>query len=142
MAARLHARVIDALLSVDDAHTFVADPAAGATVVFTGNVRNHSEGCAVVGLEYEAYAEQAGRQLVALAEQVTRKWPEVLAVWMEHRVGSLRIGEPSVVVAVSTPHRAEAFESARYAIDELKATVAIWKREQWADGTAHWPGTD
>ncbi|MGH8900513.1 MAG: molybdenum cofactor biosynthesis protein MoaE [Egibacteraceae bacterium] len=153
MAARLHTRLVDAPLSVGDAHTFVADPAAGATVVFTGNVRNHSVGGyggtppipiarAVVGLEYEAYAEQASRQLVALAEQVTRKWPEVLAVWMEHRVGSLGVGEPSVVVAVSTPHRAEAFESARYAIDELKATVAIWKREQWADGTAHWPGTD
>ncbi|MGH8884267.1 MAG: molybdenum cofactor biosynthesis protein MoaE [Egibacteraceae bacterium] len=152
MAARLHTRLIDAPLSVADAHAFVADPAAGATVVFTGNVRNHSVGgCggtppvpvrAVAGLEYEAYAGQADRQLVVLAEQVARKWPEALAVWMEHRVGSLRIGECSVVVAVSAPHRAEAFEAARYGIDELKATVAIWKREQWADGSAHWPGTD
>jgi molybdopterin synthase catalytic subunit len=156
MAARLHTRLIDAPLSVGDAHAFVADPAAGATAVFTGNVRDHSiDGCegtslssrvprvrAVAGLEYEAYAEQADRQLAALAEEIARKWPEVLAVWMEHRVGSLHVGECSVVVAVSTPHRAEAFEAARYGIDQLKATVAIWKREQWADGNAHWPGTD
>jgi molybdopterin synthase catalytic subunit len=142
MAARLHTRLMDLPLSVNDAHAFVADPAAGATVVFTGNVRNHSDGRAVAGLEYEAYAERARRQLAALAEHVAQKWPEALAVWMEHRVGNLRIGECSVVVAVSAPHRAEAFEAARYGIDELKATIAIWKRERWADGSCHWPGTD
>lgn len=142
MPARLHTRLSGAPLSLAAAQAFAADPAAGATVVFTGTVRDHSEGRAVAGLEYEAYAEQAHQQLVALAERVAGKWPEVLAIWMEHRVGKLRIGDPAVVVAVSAPHRAEAFEAARYAIDELKATVAIWKREQWADGTAHWPGTD
>jgi molybdopterin synthase catalytic subunit len=142
MAARLHTRLADTPLSVGDAHAFVADPAAGATVVFTGNVRNHSEGRAVASLEYEAYAAQARRQLLTLAQQAAQKWPEALAVWAEHRVGSLGIGEPSVVVAVSAPHRAEAFEAARFCIDALKATVAIWKREQWADGTTHWPGTN
>jgi molybdopterin synthase catalytic subunit len=142
MAARLHARLIDGPLSAADAHAFVADPAAGATVVFVGNVRNHSAGRPVAGLVYEVYTEQAYRQLVALAEQVAQKWPEALAIWVEHRVGSLRIGECSVVVAVSAPHRAEAFEAARFCIDELKATVAIWKQEQWVDGTAHWPGID
>lgn len=146
MAARLHTRLTGAPLSVEGAHAFVADPAAGAAVVFTGNVRNYSvEGCGekrpVAGLEYEAYAEQASRQLAALAEQVAQKWPEARAVWMEHRVGSMRIGDCSVVVAVSAPHRAEAFEAARFGIDELKATVAIWKLERWTDGTAHWPGT-
>lgn len=142
MSARLHTRLTDEPLAVQDAHAFVADPAAGATVVFTGNVRNHSEGRAVAGLEYEAYPEQATRQLAALASTVVKKWPEARAVWIEHRVGSLAIGEPSVVVGVSAGHRAEAFEAARFGIEELKATVAIWKREQWADGATHWPGID
>jgi len=142
MTARLHACLINEPLSVADAYAFVTDPAAGAAVVFTGNVRNHSEGREVAGLEYEAYVEQAHPQLAALAEQTAQKWPEALAVWVAHRVGSLQIGECSVVVAVSAAHRAQAFEAARFCIDELKATVPIWKREQWADGDAHWPGTD
>jgi molybdopterin synthase catalytic subunit len=142
MPARLHARLTDEPLSVQDAHGFVADPAAGATVVFTGTVRNQAEGRSVAGLNYEAYEEQASTQLATLSESITQKWPMVLAVWMEHRVGALAIGEPSVVVAVSAPHRVEAFDAARYGIDELKATVLIWKREHWSDGGSHWPGTD
>ncbi|MGH8907427.1 MAG: molybdenum cofactor biosynthesis protein MoaE [Egibacteraceae bacterium] len=142
MPARLHTRLTDAPLSVQDAQTFVADPAAGATVVFTGTVRNNAEGRSVAGLDYEAYEARASAQLAALAELVVQKWPRVLALWMEHRVGALEIGEPSVVVAVSTPHRPEAFDAARFGIDELKATVPIWKKEHWADGGAHWPGTD
>jgi molybdopterin synthase catalytic subunit len=117
MPARLHARLTDEPLSVQDAHGFVADPAAGATVVFTGTVRNQAEGRSVAGLNYEAYEEQASTQLATLSESITQKWPMVLAVWMEHRVGALAIGEPSVVVAVSAPHRVEAFDAARYGID-------------------------
>ena len=139
---RLHTRLTEEPLSVADAHAFVADPAAGASVVFTGQVRNHADGRPVTGLDYEAYEEQAGAQLAALATAVAEKWPQTLAIWMEHRVGSLAVGEPSVVVAVSSAHRGGAFEAARHGIDELKATVAIWKQEHWADGTAHWPGTD
>ncbi|MGH8933764.1 MAG: molybdenum cofactor biosynthesis protein MoaE [Egibacteraceae bacterium] len=142
MPARLHTRLTGAPLSVPDAHAFVSDAAAGATVVFTGSVRDNAEGRAVSGLDYEAYEEQASAQLTALAETVGQKWPDVLAIWMEHRVGSLGIGEPSVVVAVSAPHRVEAFDAARFGIDELKATVAIWKKEHWSDGATHWPGTD
>ena len=111
----------------------------GAIVTFTGTVRAESEGRGVVALEYESFAERAEAQLAALAQEVAGRWP-ALAVWMEHRTDTLALGEPSVVVAVSTPHRAEAFEAARHGIDTLKATVAIWKRERWADGEAHWPG--
>jgi molybdopterin synthase catalytic subunit len=140
MSASLHALLTDRPLSVDAAYRFAADPAAGAVVVFTGTVRNSSEGRAVAGLEYEAYERQAQAQLEALAAEVADKW-RARAVWIEHRVGPLAVGEPSVVVAASAAHRHEAFEAARYAIDTLKATVAIWKRERWRDGGAHWPGT-
>lgn len=141
MSARLHTRLTDQPLSLDAAWSFCSDPGAGAVVVFSGIVRAETDGRAVTGLEYEAYAGQAERQLTALAAEVAQRWP-AKAVWMEHRVGTLAIGEPSVVVAVSTGHREEAFEAARHGIDTLKATVAIWKKEHWADGAAHWPGTD
>lgn len=140
MSARVHTALRDDPLSVEAAHAFVADTAAGATVVFTGTVRDHSDGRAVTGLTYEAFGERAEPQLAALAATVADKWPAARAIWMEHRVGSLELTEPAVVVAVSCDHRAEAFEAARYGIDSLKSTVAIWKQEQWADGGAHWPG--
>lgn len=141
MDARTHGRISGEPLSVAAAHGFAGDPASGAVVVFTGTVRDHSEGRAVAGLSYEAWIERAEGQLGDLAREVAERWPDVRAVWLEHRVGELEIGEPSVVVAVSAPHRPEAFEAARWAIDTLKATVAIWKKEHWRDGTAHWPGT-
>lgn len=140
-AARLHTSLTDQPLSVDAASAFCADPAAGAVVVFTGVVRAETDGREVTALSYEAYRERAERQLAELAEEVAGRWP-ALAVWMEHRVGTLAIGEPSVVVAVSTGHRGEAFDAVEYGIDTLKATVAIWKQEHWADGEQHWPGTD
>jgi molybdopterin synthase catalytic subunit len=139
---RLHARLTDQPLAPDQAHAFCTDPAAGAVVVFTGTVRGETDGRAVTALEYEAFTERAETQLAELAAQVGRKWPAARAVWLEHRVGTLAIGEPSVVVGVSAGHRAEAFEAARWAIDTLKATVAIWKREHWADGDAHWVGAE
>ena len=142
MTARLHARLTVHPLSADEAHRFCAGPAAGAIVVFTGAVRNVSEGNAVHGLTYEAYEERAQSQLEALATEVATRHPASVAVWLEHRTGDLAVGEAAVVVAVSAPHRSEAFEAARFGIDELKATVAIWKREHWAAGGSHWPGVD
>jgi molybdopterin synthase catalytic subunit len=138
----VHTAITHAPLSTDEAHSFAADPRAGAVVVFSGVVRNHAEGRDVAGLTYEAYEEHAGSCLASLAEDVTTRWPSVRAVWMVHRLGALAIGEPSVVVAVSADHRAEAFAAARHGIDTLKQTVPIWKQEHWADGGAHWPGTD
>ncbi len=141
MSARMHTALTDVPLSVSDAYDFAEDPQAGAVVVFTGTVRATTDGRDVAGLSYESYAERAERQLDALAAEVFAKWPEAVAVWLEHRVGELAIGEPAVVVAVSAGHRDEAFSAARWAIDTLKDTVAIWKQEHWADGDAHWPGT-
>ncbi|MGH3664744.1 MAG: molybdenum cofactor biosynthesis protein MoaE, partial [Egibacteraceae bacterium] len=122
MGARLHTELTDAPLSVEAAHCFVAHPEAGATVVFTGTVRDYSDDRPVSGLTYEAYPERARAQLDELAAEVARRWPAARGVWLEHRTGALAVGEPSVVVAVSAGHRPEAFEAARWAIDELKAT--------------------
>lgn len=140
MDARLHSRLSPEPLSWDAARAFVADPGAGGIVLFAGVVRDHAEGEAVTGLDYEAYEDEAQRLLDELAVEVATRWP-VRAVWMEHRVGSLAVGEDAVVVAVSAPHRQAAFEAGRYAIDTLKAGVPIWKHEHFAAGGSHWPGT-
>lgn len=140
-------------LSVDAAHAFVAHPSAGATVTFTGVVRDHApdddeqgEGTgrrrAVVGLDYEAYTQVAERVMAELAEAVQERWPQLCAGYAVHRVGRLSVGDTAVVVAVSSPHRDTAFEAGRYLIDTLKTTVPIWKKEHWAEGGHHWPGTD
>jgi molybdopterin synthase catalytic subunit len=142
MSARVHTAITSEPLAIEPAHAFVADPQAGAAVVFTGMVRNHAEGRRVTGLTYEAFEQQAEAQLAALADEIAMKWPSVRAVWMTHRVGVLTVGEPSVVVGISADHRGEAFAAARHGIDTLKQTVPIWKHEHWADGTAHWPGTE
>ena len=142
MSARVHTSIGPDPLQVEPAYAFLSDPAAGAVVVFAGTVRNHAEGRDVVGLTYEVFAQEAGARLAALAEEVASTWPSVKAVWMTHRSGELEVGAPSVVVGVSAEHRAEAFAAARYGIDTLKETVPIWKREHWADGSSHWPGTD
>lgn len=140
--ARLHTRLTVHPLSAEEAQHFCSDPAAGAVVVFTGAVRNNSEGRDVQGLTYEAFEERAATQLEELAAAITRRYRGATAVWLEHRTGDLAVGEAAVVVAVSAPHRDEAFEAARWGIDELKASVAIWKREHWAAGGSRWPGTD
>ena len=142
MAPRVHTAITHDPLSVATAHAFVSDPGAGAVVVFTGTVRDHADGRSVSGLSYEAYEQPAADRLAELADDVAGTWPSVRAVWMTHRLGALAIGEPSVVVGVSAAHRDEAFAAARYGIDTLKASVPIWKQEHWADGGAHWPGTD
>lgn len=141
MPAKVHTALTDQPLSVDAAHRFCSDPRAGATVVFVGTVREVSEGRDVAGLSYEAYAELARERLAGLADELAER-EGVRAVWLEHRTGELEVAEPSVVVAVSAGHRPEAFAAARDGIDRLKAEVPIWKQEHWADGGAHWPGTD
>jgi molybdopterin synthase catalytic subunit len=111
-------------------------PGCGAVVVFAGTVRDHAEGRpGVSALEYEAYAQAALERLGAIALELRRLWPATGRVALVHRTGVLAPTEVSVVVAVSAPHRGEAFEAARFGIDTLKATVPIWKRETWAGGS-------
>src|SRR5438067_13388519 len=109
---------------------FVKRPEAGAVVTFSGNVRDHNRGRAVEYLEYDAYRPMAERELRAIGEEAVRRWGGRIAI--EHRVGRLEIGEPSVLVVAACAHRGEAFEACRFAIDTLKERVPIWKREVWA----------
>jgi molybdopterin synthase catalytic subunit len=134
---RLLARITAGPLSVDEALAHVADPSAGGTCVFVGTVRDHSGHGAVVGLTYEAWAELAVERFRELADEVLARWP-VCRVALLHRTGELAIGEISVVVAVSAPHRAEAFDACRHAIERLKHDVPIWKKEALVEGDAHW----
>jgi molybdopterin synthase catalytic subunit len=125
-------------LPLGRAAAFVERADCGGTVVFTGMVRDHAEGRpGVVSLEYEAYEEEVTPRLAAIAAEARARWPSVGRLALLHRTGLLAVGEASVVVAASAPHRAEAFEAARFCIDTLKATAPIWKRETW-DGGEDW----
>ena len=126
-------------LSVDEALDVIRDPAAGGTVVFVGAVRDVDEGKSVTRLDYTAHPTAVG-ELRTVAEAVAGRIP-VVAVAVTHRIGELQIGDLAVVVAVSAPHRGEAFEAARALIDELKATVPIWKHQVFDDGSQEWVGT-
>lgn len=122
-------------LPVAAVSAWVVRPDCGATVTFTGTARDHAPGRpGVHRLEYEAYEEPAIARLQALLTELRVRWPALGRVALLHRVGVVELEEAAVVVAVSAPHRAEAFEAARFAIDELKRSVPIWKREAWADG--------
>jgi molybdopterin synthase catalytic subunit len=109
------------------------DPGTGGIVTFQGVVRNHARGKRVRYLEYDAYAEMAEQEMARIAAEVEQRW-HTEHVALVHRIGRLEIGECSVVVVVACPHRAEAFEACCYAIDTLKATVPIWKKEVAEDG--------
>lgn len=124
-------------LSVDAALAAVADPGAGGTCVFVGTVRDRSDQGEVTGLSYEAWDDLAVRRLTEIGEDLHRSWP-LRRVALLHRTGELAIGEASVVIAVSAPHRAEAFEACRRAIERLKSDAPIWKKEGLRSGEAHW----
>jgi molybdopterin synthase catalytic subunit len=125
-------------LSVGELHDWAVHPRCGAVVVFSGTVRDHAEGReGVHRLEYEAYTEQVEPRLAAIVEELRIRWPDVVRVALVHRVGPCELGEPTVVAAVSSPHRPAGFAAARFAIDALKASVPIWKREVW-DGGEDW----
>lgn len=125
--------VIDAAALVDS----VRRPDSGATVLFLGTVRDHSEGkTGVTHLEYEVYAEMVEPKITEIVSNAGGRWP-VLSVAVEHRSGVVGVGEVSVAVAVASAHRADAFEAARFIIDELKERAPIWKKEFWPGG-AEW----
>lgn len=126
----------DGPLALAEVMSWVSRPDCGAVVTFCGTVRDHSEGRqGVTSLEYEAYLEQVEPRLGSVSSAARKRWSEIGRIALLHRIGRLELGEISVVVAVSTPHRAEAFEAARFCIDTIKTSVPIWKRETWSDGT-------
>lgn len=135
--AFVHISVSDAVIDAAELLEFVADPAAGCTVLFTGTVRDNSPGRdGVSKLEYEAYGGVAEAKINEIVTEAFERWP-LLKIAAVHRTGSLVIGESAVMVAVSSGHRTDAFPAARYVIDELKARVPIWKKEHWPGG-AEW----
>ena len=134
---RLLVRITSEPLSADEALAFIADPEAGGTCVFVGTVRDHSNGGEVTGLRYEAWDELAVTRLEEIAGEMFDTWP-VRKVAILHRTGDLGIGEASVVVACSAPHRGEAFDACRHGIERLKADVPIWKKESLVTGDARW----
>ena len=128
--------VQDTALSLDALLAEISDASVGGIATFTGVVRNHARGQAIDHLEYEAYVPMAEKEMRAIAEQVRQRWPGA-RIAMAHRVGRLEIGEAAVMIAVGTPHRAAAFDACRFAIDELKRSVPIWKKE-FAESGTYW----
>ncbi|MCB0637755.1 MAG: molybdenum cofactor biosynthesis protein MoaE [Lewinella sp.] len=126
-------QLLESPLSPEACVASVEDGGAGGSVVFIGTVRNRTQGRPVVRLEFEAYAPMAIKEMRKIAEAAAERWP-VQRMAIHHRVGSLAIGDIAVIIAVATPHRAEAFAACQYAIDTLKETVPIWKKEIFADG--------
>jgi len=127
----------DRTLPVTEASAWVVRPDCGGVVVFTGTARDHSVGRdGVTRLEYEAYEEQVVPRLDEIAAAARERWPDLGRIVLLHRMGEVPLTEAAVVVAASAPHRAAAFEAARFGIDTLKSTVPIWKREDWSEGTS------
>src|SRR5215471_13505126 len=115
----------------------VRSPRCGAVVLFLGTVRDLTGEQVTVFLDYEAYGPMAEKKLAEIETEVRKRWP-VGGVEMVHRLGRLEVGDVSVAVAVSSPHRREAFEACQFAIDTLKELVPIWKKENAPDGTGEW----
>ncbi|HEX7127177.1 MAG TPA: molybdenum cofactor biosynthesis protein MoaE [Thermodesulfobacteriota bacterium] len=132
--------VVDGPIDVGGLVAAVSHPSCGAVAVFLGTVRDHAEGRPVSGIEYHAYREMAARKLAEIGGEIRARWG-LDRVAIVHRVGRLAIGDVSVAIVVASPHRAEAFEAARHAIERIKVIVPIWKKEAWADGGTHWVGT-
>ena len=131
-------KIVDEEIHKDEIINSVNVPTSGAVVTFDGIVRGFSHGKKVLYLEYEAYKEMAEKKMGVIEEEINEKW-NLKDVAMVHRIGRLEIGQTSVFIAVSAPHRAQAFEACRYAIDRIKKDVPIWKKEVWENGE-EWVG--
>ena len=133
----IHAAVVHAAIDPAEVLARVGAPDDGAVLLFLGTVRNHADGQSVDGMTYEAYERMAFPVLTDIAsEAADRLGTDRVAV--VHRVGELAIGEVSVAIAVSSPHRAQAYDASRYVIEEIKKRLPVWKREHYADGRSEW----
>ena len=126
----------EAAIDADRLATRVAGPGRGAQVSFVGTVRNHQDGRQVSELHYTAYGPMAEAQCRTIVDEAEARWP--VSVALQHRVGTLTIGDTAVVVVATGDHREEAFAACRFVIEEVKRRVPIWKRERYADGTEAW----
>ena len=133
----MRASLVTDPIDISSLASTVAKDVNGATAVFLGTVRSTNEGRAVTGIEYSAYEEMAEREMVSILAEAREKFGIADAI-MEHRLGTLRIGEASIGVAVAHPHRGPAMEALRYIVDETKRRAPIWKLEHYADGSREW----
>ncbi len=128
----------DSALDVPGILAWVGDREAGGAAVFLGMTRSEKKGSVdLAALDYEAYGEMAVNQMRQLAALARDRWP-VRKIAIVHRTGRVAVGEPSVIIAVSAPHRGQSFEACRFLIEGLKKDVAVWKKEVWADGSSTW----
>src|SRR5262245_8930351 len=133
MRSAIVARAIDACALLQE----VAANRNGATVLFVGTVRELNDGSPVSGLDYSAYERMAERELAEIVREACARW-ETTDIVVEHRVGTLELGDASVAIAAAHPHRDAAYQASRYVIEELKKRVPIWKREHYLDGRSEW----
>ena len=132
-------RVTDKPINFQELVDWVTDPEAGAIATFIGTTRNNNQGRKVIALDYEAYPEMAEKELARLGAEAQMKW-QICRMAVVHRIGPVQITEPSVIIAVSAAHREAAFAACRFAIEEIKRTVPIWKKEVYEGGEI-WIGT-
>lgn len=137
MSAQIKVELVREPIDVADVLAFVNSSQAGAVVLFLGTTREFTGGRQTASLDYDAYGAMADRKLAELASDACGRWP-IVACAIVHRLGPVALGEASVAIAVSTPHRQDAFEAGKWLIDMLKIVVPIWKQEKWADGTTEW----
>jgi molybdopterin synthase catalytic subunit len=126
-------KIVEQKIDVQEVIDSVLSPECGAVAVFIGTVRNNSNGKRVTGILYEGYRSMAEKTLNMIAGEISKKW-KPSRVSIVHRIGKLKVGEPSVVIAVGTPHRKEAFEACRFAIEEIKKQLPVWKQEFYKNG--------
>jgi len=132
-------RITHNAIDLQELVNYVSDPEAGAIATFVGTTRNNNEGRKVIGLDYEAYPEMAEKELARIGEEAKKNWP-ICRMAIVHRLGPVQITEASVVIAVSAGHRDAAFAACRFAIEEIKKSVPIWKKELYEGGEL-WIGT-
>jgi molybdopterin synthase catalytic subunit len=132
-------RVSDKPIDLQELVNYVSDPAAGAIATFIGTTRNNNEGRKVIALDYDGYPEMAEKELARIGDDAKTKWP-ICKMAIVHRLGPVQITEASVIIAVSAGHRDAAFAACRFAIEEIKKTVPIWKKEVYEGGEV-WIGT-
>ena len=132
---RTHYQITERPVDPEALRAAIADPACGAVATFIGVTRNSFRGKEVQYLEYEAYAPMAEREMRMIGTEIAGLWPAVAGVAIAHRVGRVEVGEASVVIAVSAPHRREALAACAHGIERLKASLPVWKKEIFADGS-------
>lgn len=129
--------ISDSQLNLQEAMDFVHSPECGAIATFIGRVRNHFEGKRVHATHYEGYVEMVGREMQRIVNECQNKW-KIGKIAAFHRLGTLSVGEITVVLAVSAPHREEAFAACRYLIEQIKLRLPVWKKELYEDGEERW----